>query len=118
MTSVLNLKFQILVVFHTLAFTLSYLVNLLLVHDLRNSIGTPHLLLDLKVSGVHAFAATSLYSLVSSHQLLIVITRLILANDLSEVFVRVEGSLVGLAIESNELVAGHLLCILESDCVR
>jgi hypothetical protein len=117
LTRVLNLQFQILVVLHTLAFTLGYLVNLLLVHDLWDAIRTAHLLLNLKVSGVHALAATSLHSLVSRYQLLIIITGLF-TNNLSEVFVRVEGSLMGLAIKTNELVARHLLCILQGHGVR
>jgi hypothetical protein len=65
--TVLNLQFQILVVLHAFAFTLSNLVYLLLVHDLRYLVVATHLLLDLKVSWVHTLTASTLNCLVGSH---------------------------------------------------
>ena len=98
LTIVLNLQFQILVVLHALALALSNLVYLLLVHDLRDLVGAAHLLLDLKVSRVHALATSSLNCLVGGHQLLVIIARLVLTNDLSKVFVRMECSVMRLTV--------------------
>jgi len=103
-----------LVVFHAFTLALSHLVDLLLVHNLGDlAVGASHLLLDFKVSWVHAFAAATLYRLVGSHQLLVVITRLVLASALGEVLVRVEGRLIGLIIQSNEFITRHLLGMLQ-----